>query len=94
MAGPLRGVTSAVRIASQLLTACTHWEVVSVSPRALVDSAHATAIQVTEMAGAEYVLNAPRLSGDSLLGTVKSDLRRIPLATEVTIPFDGVHQCA
>jgi len=80
MTSPMRGVTSAVLIASQLLAACTHWETVSVSPRALVDSAHVTAIQVTEKGGAEYVLNTPQMSGDSLRGRVNSSVRHVPLA--------------
>ncbi len=35
-----------VLITSQMLTGCTSWQVVPVSPRALVDSAHAETIQV------------------------------------------------
>ena len=80
MKGPIRAMTGFALIVTQLLAGCARWQVVSVSPRALVDSAHATVIQVTEKAGAEYVLKAPRLSGDSLFGTVGGNLRHVRLA--------------
>ena len=62
-----------VLITSQILTGCTSWQVVSVSPRALVDSAHVSAVKVREKGGAEYVLEWPRIAGDSLIGTLATD---------------------
>ena len=68
MAHRIRRVTCVVLVAAQLLTGCTSWHVVDVSPRALVDSAHVTTMQVWEKGGANFVLEAPKVSGDSLTG--------------------------
>lgn len=65
-----RRLVLGVLVTSQLLTGCTSWQVVSVSPRALVDSAHTSAIRVRGKEGATYVLDAPRMEGDSLVGIV------------------------
>lgn len=51
------------------LSGCTSWQVVDVSPRALVDSAHVTKMQVWEKSGVT-VLFSPAVSGDSLTGRV------------------------
>ena len=55
---------------SQILTGCTSWQVVPVSPRALVNSAHAKAVRIQEKGGSKYVLDTPGVTGDSLTGTV------------------------
>ena len=65
----IRSLTCVVLLAAQLLTGCTSWQVVEVSPRALVDSAHVTRMQVTERGGAKYIIDTPRLVGDSLTGS-------------------------
>lgn len=64
----IRSLTCVTLLAAQLLTGCTSWQVVDVSPRALVDSAHVTKMQVIETSGAKYVIDAPRLVGDSVTG--------------------------
>jgi len=64
----VRSLTCVALLAAQFLAGCTSWQVVDVSPRALVDSAHVTKMQVTETGGAKYVIDAPRLVGDSVTG--------------------------
>jgi len=66
----IRRVTCGVLLAAQFLAGCTSWQVVDASPRALVDSAHVTKMQVWEAGGAKFVLDAPVVSGDSLTGRV------------------------
>lgn len=78
-----------VVVMSHLLTGCYSWKVVAVSPRALVDSAHVSAIRVKEQGGTKYVLNAPRVVGDSLMGTVRwvspaGGMTGLPRSVEVT----------
>ena len=68
---PRRRLTLAVLVGAQLLTGCTHWQVVPVSPKALVDSAHVRLIQIREERGEKYVLEAPTVVGDSLRGIVR-----------------------
>ena len=85
----MRSVTCVTLLATQFLAGCTSWQFVGVSPRALVDSAHVTKMQVTERGGAKYVFQAPRVVDDSLTGsmttggefaTSASAKRRISLA--------------
>ena len=66
----LRRLTCVALLAAQFLAGCTSWQVVNVSPRALVDSAHVTKMQVTETGGAKVVFHTPRVAGDSLTGNV------------------------
>jgi len=79
----LRRLTSVALLAAQLLTGCTSWQVVDVSPRALVDSAHVTRMKVSDKGEARLVLEAPKVSGDSLVGySMESGATRagLPLA--------------
>jgi len=64
----VRSLTCVALLAAQLLTGCSTWQVVHVTPRALVDSAHVSTMQVTETSGATYIIDSPRLVGDSLTG--------------------------
>lgn len=68
-----RRLILSVLITSHVVTGCSSWQVVSVSPRALVDSAHVSAVKVREKEGAKYVLEWPRIAGDSLIGTLATD---------------------
>jgi hypothetical protein len=65
-----RRLTTGLLAGLQLLAGCHSWQVVAVSPRALVDSAHAKAIRIEEKRGAKYIIGAPAVVGDSLMGTV------------------------
>lgn len=92
---PIRRMILGVLVTSQLLTGCTSWQVVQVSPRALVDSAHASVIRVQEAGGTPYVLHALRLSGDSLIGTVDHRPISGPVIHTVRgVPLAAVHQVA
>ena len=84
-----------VLMSSQMLTGCTSWQVVQVSPRALVDSAHASAIRVQEEGGTPYVLHPLRVSGDSLIGTVEHRPISGPVTQTVRgVPFASVSEMA
>ena len=74
-----RVLTGGVLLLAQVVTACTSWKVLSVSPQELVSRDHPSAIQVREQGGARYVMASPRLEGDSLTGYVKRVERRIPM---------------
>lgn len=89
MAPRIRGLTCGGLLAAQILTGCMSWHVEQVSPQALLDREHPSVIQVQERGGTKYVLDAPRVEGDSLTGTVGRQpvlgtathvVRRIPLA--------------
>ena len=54
------------------LSACTSWQVQPVAPEPLVTNEHPSAVRVTLLDGNQVVLNGPRISGDSMLGTTKA----------------------
>ena len=66
----IRSLTCVALLAAQLVTGCTSWQVMDVSPRALVDDPHIKRIRVLEKGGATIILDAPAVSGDSLMGKV------------------------
>ena len=73
-----RSLTAVALLAAQFLAGCTSWQVVDVSPRALVDSAHVTKLQVWQKGGGMFVIDAPAISGDSLMWLSKGHSRTLP----------------
>ena len=63
-----RVLIGCMMLAAQGLTACTSWQVTSIQPREFLIHEPAKTIQVREKSGAVYVLEEPRLVGDSLTG--------------------------
>jgi hypothetical protein len=89
MARRIRGLTCGALITALALNGCASWHVEQVSPQALLDRDHPSEIQVQEKGGAQYVLESPKVVGDTLTGTVRHETpretvehlpRRIPLA--------------
>lgn len=83
---PIRGSVFGALIATQVLTGCSRWQVVAVSPRALVDSAHPGVIQIREHGGATYILRSPRVVGDSLAGATTPVMTETPGGLSVVTP--------
>ncbi len=50
------------------LSSCTSWQVQSVSPEQVVEEEQPSQVRVTTTDQSEVVLEAPRVSGDNLLG--------------------------
>ena len=50
------------------LSSCTSWQVQSVSPEQVVEQEQPSQIRVTTIGHSEVILEAPRMSGDNLLG--------------------------
>jgi hypothetical protein len=68
-----RRITCGVLLVSQLLAGCSRWSVVSVSPQILVETEHPQTLKIWEKGGNRFLLDAPRVSGDSLSGTMTRD---------------------
>jgi hypothetical protein len=79
----IRSILCGVLLAAQTLTGCASWQVVQVSPRALVDSAHVRTIQVTTKNGEQYVVHTPRVTADLLTGEIERTVAVSPYR-----PFD------
>ena len=84
----IRRVPCVVLLVAQFLAGCTSWHVVDVSPRALVDSAHVMKMQVTETGGAKYVINSPRVVGDSLMWMGRVTLRTPANSTAGEVAYE------
>jgi len=65
-----RALIAGLLLGAQGLTGCTSWRVQSITPQELVARDHPKAIQVGERGGTRYVIQTPRVEGDSLIGTV------------------------
>ena len=63
-----------ILLAAQGFTACTSWEVTGVKPQQLLSGPGSKAVQIREVSGAVYVLEEPRVQGDSLTGYVTIQL--------------------
>ena len=70
MAPRIRGLICGALITALALNGCASWHVEKVSPQALLDRDHPSEIQVQEKGGEKYVLEGPKVVGDSLTGTV------------------------
>lgn len=55
-------------LGTQIVTGCTSWQPTTVRPRELLSGPGVKSIQVRDTSGAVYVLEAPRVVGDSLTG--------------------------
>ena len=81
-------LTCSLLLAAQALTGCATWQVVEATPQALITRDHPSRVQVREKGGTKYVMAAPVVVGDTLVGTVKlgtgvgigSEDRRTPLS--------------
>ena len=83
----IRRITCGVLLVSQLLTGCSRWSVASVSPRVLVETEHPQTLRIWEKGGSQYLLDAPRVAGDSLSGTMTRDNIYYP---NHSIPFAAI----
>ncbi len=81
-------LTCLLLLVAQALTGCATWQVAEVTPQALITRDHPSRIQVREKVGTKYVMAAPVVVGDTLVGAVKlgtgvgigSEDRRTPLS--------------
>jgi hypothetical protein len=62
------------------LTACTSWQVQTVTPEQVVTTQHPKAVRVQRTDGSGVVLENPRVSTDSLLGSTAGKQTGMPLA--------------
>lgn len=69
----IRRLTCGVLLVSQLLTGCSRWGAASVSPRVLVETEHPQTLKIWDKGGNQFLLDAPRVSGDSLSGIMTRD---------------------
>ena len=68
------------------LSACTSWQVQTVTPEQVVTTQHPSAVRVQLLDGNQIVLDSPRIAGDSILGATGGKMTGVPLA--------GVHDVA
>lgn len=77
---PMQRAIAATMLATATLTACTGWEVQPVAPEQLLATKHPSSVRVTQKGGYQFVVDSPRISGDSLVGAVGGQSSGVPLA--------------
>ena len=93
--GRLHRVIACVLLATTTLTACTSWQVQTVSPEQVVNTEHPSAVRVQRMDGSRVELKSPRISADSLLGSaVDNSLFGSPAGKPAGMPLSDVYQLA
>ena len=55
--------------AAYLAAACTSWQPAPTSPRPFIEETHPDRVRVTQRDGEQLILQSPRISGDSIVGT-------------------------
>lgn len=77
-----RAVLTAAILGSQALTGCVSWQAATVSPEQLIAQHHPRWIRVRSADGATTtVVGTPSLVSDTLVGRVRGQAVRLPLAT-------------
>jgi len=69
MNGRHRTVLAITAVGAQLLTGCSGWYLQPLTPQELIAREHPSAIRIRERGIAPYVLDGPRIQGDSLIGS-------------------------
>jgi len=68
--GRLHRLIASILLGATALTACTSWHLQAVSPEQVVTTQHPSSVRVQRMDGSRVVMNSPRISTDSLVGTL------------------------
>lgn len=62
------------------LSACTSWQVQTVSPEQVIATQNPPAVRVQRLDGSRVVVDSPRIGGDSLVGATGGKPTGVPLA--------------
>jgi hypothetical protein len=88
-----RANIASLLVVAQGFTACTSWQVQTVTPRELIEQQHPKAVQIRVRGGPKYVLRTPRIEGDSIVGLVPRTYQ-VPEGLERTVAIQTVDRIA
>ena len=86
---PLRRALSGILLVSYT-AGCSSWHVAGPTPQEYVQAHNPESLRITRLDSSQVVVKAPRVQGDTLLGTVGGGLRLTDTLRTLAIPLSDV----